>query len=402
MSDFSPILNLIAQVEELMGQAPKPGAELAIITTLRGRGHDPDTVRSALEQVTLRHKLDRWWPVDWMLTRDGAEAASHPLVAQFHARVISKMLQDFGISEIVDLGAGIGSDSYALAQHGMTVIAWERDQRTAQFLEHNMRNFARATVIHGDSNLTDSDAPAYFVDPARRGGTRTPDGSRALPERDPERWSPPLSVVLDRSDSAMVFMKAAPAFEPPKDWMRYCISVNRNLVEMFTTNASLADSTATTYAVMINTASQETVVIAQEHPPENSSTPATLIGDCVYELDPAIYRAGLQQQVATELELQTLGSKGMWLTGKKLVHPPTYLRMFTVHSVVPIKDITEQVSHLPGVAIKNKDSHLEYTTLRTASKKPDHNMWAVVVTRLNNQDVGILVSREPVTGAPEQ
>ena len=402
MTDFGQILNLRPEVLELLEQNPQPGAELSVITTLRGRGHDPDTVRAALEQVTLRHKLDRWWPDDWMLTRDGAEAASHPLVARFHAQVISGIMRDSGINEIVDLGAGIGSDSYALANQGMTVTAWERDQRTSQFLAHNLRNFAHATVIHGDSDLMESDASAYFVDPARRSGTRTTDGSRALPERDPERWSPPLSAVLDRSRSAMVFMKAAPAFEPPKDWTRYCISVDRTLVEMFTTNTSPADSTATNFAVMIDTASQETVVIAHEHLSEKSSTPASSVGECVYELDPAIYRAGLQQQVATALGLHILGTKGMWLTGRKLVYPPTYLRMFTTHSVAPIKDLAQQVAHTPGVAIKNKDSHVEYSALRTASRKPDHNMWAVVITSLNDQDVGILVSRESSTGEPLQ
>ncbi len=402
MPEAQSILNLIPEVTELLGSNPQPGAELAVITTLRGRGHDPETIRAALEQVTLRHKLDQWWPADWMLTRDGAEAASHPLVAQFHAEVAREMMRDSGITEIVDLGAGIGSDSYALADQGITVTAWEREPRTAEFLAHNLRNFAQATVIHGEGQLNSVDSPAFFVDPARRSGTRTPDGSRALPERDPERWSPPLSAVLERSRSAMVFMKAAPAFEPPTHWTRYCVSVNRTLVEMFTTNVSPTDSTATTFAVMIDTASGQTVVIAQEDLSEESSTPAETIGECLYELDPAIYRAGLQQQVATELGLNTLGNKGMWLTGRKLDHPPTYLRMLTVHSVAPIKDLAQQVAHTPGVAIKNKDSHMEYSALRAASKKPDHNVWAVVVTSLDDHDIGILVSRESATGEPAQ
>jgi hypothetical protein len=402
MADFSPVLNLIPQVQELIGITPNPGGELGVITTLRARGHDPDTVRAALEQVSLRHKLDRWWPTDWMLTRDGAEAASHPLVAAFHARVIKGILQKAGIDQIVDLGAGIGSDSYALADQGLTVTAWERDQRTADYLAHNLRHFAHATVRHGNSDLTESDAPAYFVDPARRSGTRTTDGNRALPERDPERWSPPMSAVIDRGRNAIVFVKAAPAFEPPKAWTRFCISVDRTLVEIFTTNASPLNSDSKNFAVMIDTASKSTVEIAEQHLPEDSSTTASEIGVCVFEVDPAIYRAGLQRQVAAGLGLHTLGNKGMWLTGNQLDHPPTYLRMLKVHSVAPIKDIAEQVSHLPGVAIKNKDSHLEYLALRKACKKPDHNMWAVVVTNFKGQDVGILVSRESVTGEPGQ
>jgi hypothetical protein len=405
--DFSPIFHLIPEVEKLMGPDPKPGSELAVITTLRGQGHDPDTVRAALEQVSLRYRLDHWWPKDWLLTRDGAEAASHPLVAQFHARVISEILTHSGIDRIVDLGAGIGSDSYALAAQGLAVTAWERDQRTAEFLEHNLRHFANATAIHGNSDLTESDSPAYFVDPARRSGTRTSDGNRALPERDPQRWTPPLSAVMARSRTAIAFMKAAPAFEPPRGWTRYCISVNRTLVEIFTSNTSPLNSDSKNFAVMIDTASQATVVIAEGQLPEGqllerAAPKATELGDSVYEVDPAIYRAGLQQQVATEFGLNTIGNKGMWLTGNQLDHPPTYLRMYKVHAVSPIKDLEKMVAHLPGVAIKNKDSHLESAALRTASKKPDHNMWAVVVTNLNGHDVGILVSRESVTGEFEQ
>ena len=45
------------------------------------------------------------------------------------------------------------------------------------------------------------DSAALFVDPARRTGRRTADGSRAQSERDPERWSPPLSFVIGLADT---------------------------------------------------------------------------------------------------------------------------------------------------------------------------------------------------------
>jgi len=51
------------------------------------------------------------------------------------------------------------------------------------------------------------------------------------------------------------------------------------------------------------------------------------------------------------------------------------------------------VAHLPGVAIKNKDSHRDLAALRKDSQKPDHNEWAVVVTTVNNVDQAILVQR---------
>lgn len=388
MPDFDLILALRPQAQALL----ETGTELAAITTLRAQGHDPEVVRASMEQAVLRNKLDQHWPSRWVLTRDGAEQASHPLVAQFRARVIAYALADSEISQIVDLGAGIGSDSYALASAGLHVIAIERDPQTATFLAHNLNQSPTATVLVGDSDQIAPTSPSYFVDPARRTGTRSSDGNRALPERDPERWFPPLSSVMTRAKNSIVFMKAAPAFDPPAGWARYCISVDRNLVEMFTTNAHPGVS-----AVMIDTREATTTVIEQSHDHVSPFAPTHEIGCHLYELDPAVTRAQLNSQIAHELSLQTVGTKGLWLTGDKLEHVPSYLRSYVVHRKFPIKDLAAEVRELPGIAIKNKDSHLDYKTLRASSAKPDDNFWAVIVTSIGGHDIGILVNREKVT-----
>ena len=142
---------------------------LKAITLLRSQGYSPELVRSALEQVDLRSGLDSHWPADWLLTRDGAEQASHPLVARFHAQIVAES----GVSSIVDLTAGIGSDCAAMAERGIAVIAIERDPRTLAALTHNLSQYSEARIIDGDSDVVAPTSDAYFVDPARRSGTRT-------------------------------------------------------------------------------------------------------------------------------------------------------------------------------------------------------------------------------------
>ncbi len=380
MADPTEVLAAIPRAIELLATH----SELTTLTKLRAEGLSPELARAAVEQVTLRQGLDRHWPVDWLFTRDAAEQASHPLVAAFHASV----MKSDGVTEIVDLTAGIGSDCAAIADAGIDVIAIERDQHTAALLTHNLIQFPQATVIIGDSELVAPESPAYFVDPARRSGTRTPTGDRALPERDPERWSPSLSRVIALSESATVYMKAAPAFEPPSEWSRYSISVNRTLVEMFTTNSHLGN-----YAVVIDTRTDTTTVIKQREGSLNTSGNNNPLGSFIYEVDPAISRAGLTGQIADELGLHSIGARGMWLTGDHIPAAP-YLRAYRVHDQFAVKDIATRVAHVPGVAIKNKDSQQDFATLRKASKRPDHNSWAVVVTTVKGSEVAILVSRE--------
>ena len=90
-------------------------SELGVIASLRAQGHDPEAIRAAIEQCELRSKASLAWKhtgqtrQHWLLTRDGLEQASHPLVARFHANLIVRS----GGNDVLDLTAGLGSDSAA-------------------------------------------------------------------------------------------------------------------------------------------------------------------------------------------------------------------------------------------------------------------------------------------------
>lgn len=382
--------------EELISQArvalARPGAnELTVITSLRAQGHGVDALRLALEQVELRDRAALAWRnsgrkrQSWYFTRDGYEAASHPLVAAFHAEVIANS----GANGVIDLTAGLGSDSAAFIDAGLNTTAVERDPTTAALLAHNVPG---ASIVIGDCTLLDlnqwdPDQTALFIDPARRGTSRSLDGTRALPERDPGRWSPPISFVNELAKSFRVFMKAAPAFTPPDGWAQYVVSLDANVVEMFTTNSATG-----TYAVMINSEREECSMITRTTEPATHPHVEIRAEGFLYELDPAITRAGLSQQVAGEFGLTPVGEKNMWLFGAAAVFP--HARTYLINDVFPVNEIKSRVKHLPGIALKTKDGRRDQKDLRKACGKPDHNEWALVILGSGATEQAVLVHRE--------
>jgi hypothetical protein len=381
--------DLISQARIALGQ---PGAsDLGVITSLRSQGHGVDCVRLALEQVELRDKAALAWKAlgaqhqNWYFTRDGLEAASHPLVAAFHAQVISQS----GVKAVIDLTAGLGSDCAAFIHAGLNTTAIERDPNTAALLSHNVpgANISICDCTLLDLTQWDPDQSAIFVDPARRGSSRSPDGSRALPERDPERWSPPISFVTELAKRFRVFVKTAPAFSPPEGWAQFVVSLDTSVVEMFTTNAATG-----TYAVMINSAREETSIITRSGTPITHPQTEISAEGFLYEVDPAITRAGLTQQMAGELGLTLVGEKNIWLFGPAF--PFAYARTYLVHDVFPVKEIKSRVKHLPGIALKTKDGRREQKDLRKACAKPDHNEWAVVILGSGATEQAVLVQRD--------
>lgn len=383
--------------EELISVAvaalAQPGAnELAVVSALRSQGHEVDAVRRALEQVELRGRAAVAWKTsggergNWFYARNGLEAASHPLVAAFHADVIAQS----GLRRVVDLTAGIGSDSAAFKSAGLETTAIEQNPDTAQLLAHNLPG--AHILIHDctdvDFTQWDSRESAIFVDPSRRGASRSIDGARALPERDPERWSPPMSFVNELANNFCVFVKAAPAFSPPQNWAQFVISLDGNVVEMFTTNSVTGKN-----AVMINSETQAVNILSQSHNSRNYLDDEITVGGFLYELDPAITRAGMAQQVAGELGLTPVGEKNMWLFGVWTT-VTGHARLYKVFDVFPVKEIKKRVKHLPGIALKTKDGRRELKELRKSCAKPDNNEWAVVIVGSGANEQAVLVHRE--------
>lgn len=160
---------------------------LAVASDLRKRGLESDKVSALLTQARIRTKAEAKFGSHahtFFFTPAGYEQSTRLSVAHAHA----SMFAHHGATSIIDLGCGIGADTFAFDQAGLRVTAVELDPETAAFAQANV---PQAQVINADGRLADlPQADAIWLDPARR----TPSGSRII---DPSQWSPSFGHALE-------------------------------------------------------------------------------------------------------------------------------------------------------------------------------------------------------------
>lgn len=291
---------------------------------------DSAQVAAALSQAELRALASTRYGITgapW-LTREGLEQATRPEVADRRAR----LLAEAGITHVIDLTAGLGFDSAAFARAGLAVTCIERSPEIATLLAANLPG---ATVITGD--CTDPavlepllaalpETSALFIDPARRTGRRTADGSRAQSERDPERWSPPLSFVIALAARGIrVLVKTTPGFSidaVPSGWSAEWVSSDRTVVEC----------TLASWPIF---GDRRAVGLGREPFEIASTVNEPAIGDVeeyLYEPDPAVVSAGALDALCSD-RLTRVDHDSHWLTSNEPITHPA-LRGFHVDQQV--------------------------------------------------------------------
>ena len=338
---------LIREATDLLAASPDP---LAASSALRRAHPDlpPDRAAQVLEQAHLRRAArDRHGRPDadaLLLTRDGLEQGTRADIAQRRAHLI----REAGTRRVLDLTAGLGFDARAFAEAGLHVTAVERDGATAELLAWNLRPWSNADVVVADATSPDvarlvaelEPTDVVFIDPARRdpAGPRDLSTARARPERDPDRWSPPLSFITALTHPRIV-IKAAPAFAPPVGWHGEWVSHRRTLAEC--TAWSWPVFSPTRRAVVMG---EETTVVE----PHTRVARAKDVGALLHEPDPAIIRAGLLR----DLGVAWLDEASTWLTSDEPVRPelsPT-MRSFRVLDTLA-GSTAEQRMTLSGLGI---------------------------------------------------
>lgn len=161
-------------------------AALRSSDSLRSRGLTAEQTTAVLTQARLRTRAAAKFGAEasqLLFTPNGYEQSTRWSVAQSHAARFAAA----GARSITDLGCGIGSDSRAFAQAGLTVTSIESDPMTTILAQANI---PAATVICADGRDIDLPATdAIWLDPARR----TSNGRRIT---NPEHWSPAFSEAL--------------------------------------------------------------------------------------------------------------------------------------------------------------------------------------------------------------
>ena len=347
----------------------------------------------ALDQAQLGRLAHERYAIDaslLLLTRDGLEQATRPVVAELRA----KALLASGAKIVIDMSAGLGFDVRAFLQAGLQVIAIERDPVTAAYLRVNAPG---AEVIEGDSRdlinaLVSRLAPSdvVFVDPARRSGRRTLDGSRAHPERDPERWSPPWSFVVGlAAHNVRVCAKVAPGFLPihlPANWSGTWTTVNRDAAEAMLW--SWTDGHSRTARMIAESVVDFNGDGAQISEPDS-------IGAFLYEPDQSLTNAQLLDDFCLALPgLHRIDQHSSWLSADTTIDHPM-IRGFAVESELPndTKALRKALIALGigDVTIKCRGMNLNADQLRKELKLPSGQPATIIITTAAGSRVTLLV-----------
>jgi hypothetical protein len=290
----------------------------------------------------------------------------------------------------------------------MHVVAVEKDPVTSEVCAANLTATlseidAPANVINADATEPDLlaslaqhlPAPvAVFVDPSRRGSTRPVDGSRARPERDPERWSPPWSFVDSlRSHFDFIAAKAPGSFVPSAAWACEWLGVRDHIVECSVYSTAPPTFVATHQATLLSSALDSEITYAADGPPAPShlsSVPPSTgpLEDYLGEPHP-VFRHSLAVLCGTTAHVVHPDSH--WITSAQ----PTIegVRWYRLLQAVPVKQIAS-AAHAHGidaVAIKCRESRRSISDLREGIGLPDGNRYAVVVAA--GLDDALLVER---------
>ena len=235
---------------------------------------------AALTQVALRRRARGKLPMAerMFFTPDGLEQATRWVVARWRAA----LFVDAGVSEVWDLGCGIGVDAMALSEAGLGVHAVESDPVTATFAQANLALVGGGEVTVGRAE--EVQVPEWggiFLDPARRTARgRTWDVADL---------TPPWSLVEDHlRGRRMAFVKLGPGLPKqliPEGVGAAWVSVKGDVVELMLSNASDPGPRA----VVFPRGEPEPHVLTGGAAP----LPVAAPGRFIHEPDNAVVRAGL-------------------------------------------------------------------------------------------------------------
>lgn len=371
-----------AETAYVEGQDP-----LSAGTRLR-RAHPPALVAAAMTQVELRHRARTKFGSDadrMYFTVDGLQQATHGVVAAHRA---ARAAHADGVSSVLDLGCGLGSDLAAFARAGLDVTGVERDPVTVAVAEANLATLGLpGTVRVGDAVASPvGDADLVFVDPARR--------SAAGRVFRPEDYSPPWDFVSTVLQQRAV-VKVAPGIDHrviPDGVEAEWVSLDRGLKE-----AALWSGLPSAYSRAATLLSTDGDVDTL-----TDSDPACAdvgdIGDFVYEPDDAVTRAHLVTRLAAAVQGRRIDPHIALVTGDQPRTTP-YARCFEVVEVLPYREkqlrSALRARNVGTLTIKPRGVDVVPERLRTRLALRGSEEATIIVTRTTQGSVSLLVRPVP-------
>lgn len=381
-------LPISATALKILDELPiwQSGADiLSINKSLRQDGRDGADIATALTQWQLRGKAEAkfgQFAEQMLFTPDGLQQATRLKVAALHAGRVRAA----GITDVYDLGCGIGADSLAFASIGINVHAVEIDRETAAIAQFNLRPFDNATVLCEDAlnvaeGIAASPSTALWWDPARRitrGGT----SRRTF---DPEEFSPSLTQVFALAKSHPTGIKLGPGHphEGIPQWMEaQWVAVGHEAVELGLYSGSLTTTPGRWSALVLPTRGGTPEALGTDF---SIQSPAVrTLGKYIVEPNPAVIRARGIATYAAQHNLGLVSTDIAYLTGD-IAAPSLLATYYEILEVVPLKpkaiNAALRAAGAGRVVIKKRGTDIEPATLRKQLKLSGQRELTVFLTR---------------------
>ena len=383
--DFVKLLS--AEGQALLGEVALD-SKLDVVKTvsrLRAAGVDAGLVAAVLSQAKLRTRATAKFgefASNMFFTEDGLEQASRLLVSAHHAG----RYRSAGISQVADLGCGIGAESLAFAGIGLNVVAVELDEVTAACATYNLAPFENAEVRNQDiTQISLDEFESQFFDPARRElGTGRQKASRKF---DPESFAPNFNWVLEQAQQRPTGIKLGPGHPHetiPENCEAQWVSVNGYLVELGLWFGTLARAGISRSALLLKDGTNHE--LTSDSRTELRGQVRNL-GPYIFEPDNSVVRSHLIGELAESLGLGLISSEIAYLTGDDAIDSP-WLRGFKVleESAFDRKKLKARLRELGiGVLeIKKRGSDVVPEVLRKELQLKGERAATLIVTRVGD------------------
>lgn len=374
-------------LEALAGEDLAPGRELALLGRLR-RTLAPAEAAAALSQARLRLRARGKFPEAerlFLLPEALEQATARPL-ALHRAEWLHRHAPG---GPVLDLGAGLGGDTLALARF-RPVVAWEADPLRRELLAANLEELGLAdrVEVRGE-DWTRAELPeagAAYADPSRREGGRRRQG---LAEMDP-----PLERVLAvRARVPALAVKVAPGIPDgavPAGASVEFVGVAGECREAVLWFGPLAGPPRR--ASVWKDDRWEELVSGGEPPPEGPLEPGCIL----YEPEPAVLRAGALAELCARLDAWLFDRHLAWLVADR-PRPDALVSAFEIQEVhhFGLKRLQERLAAL-GVArveIKKRGFAMEPEELRRRLRLPREGRDGVVLLTRRGDEPLFLIAR---------
>ncbi|MBQ7501965.1 hypothetical protein IJT93_04515 [bacterium] len=370
--------------------------ELKILKQLRA-AFPPEQAGEILTQAKLRRKAAVKFPLahKMFFEAEALEQATSWELALHRAEKLHR-LAPAGI--FLDLGCSIGGDALALAQF-RPVTAIDLNPVRLQILKANClktQSPFTVTILQGDYlEMNLPEAGAVFIDPARR-----QDGKRIFSI---DKIQPPLAELLKLSDRLKLpaAVKLAPSLdkgllnEYPAAALEFTGRSKQcqEAVLWLNTDNSLP-------RLQGSVLSREGKWLERAGTPEEEQhlqTGPLLADQYIYEIEPAMLRAGALENIAGEIGAHLFDPQVSWLISDKLCrHPLAESFHIETAEKFSLKKLQKYLSErqIGILEIKKRNSAVEPETLRKQLKLARSKKEATVfITRRNGVPMMILAYR---------